>query len=1292
MSKSMRKHFWKRWIGMVTATAMLLAATPAGTTAYAQSAESVASAAAQANTTGIVINEVESDAPNKGNDWVEITNTGSKAVDLSGWYLTDDKGEERKTEGKTTPLAKSTVLEPGAFLVLEETVNFDFGLGKADTAILYDANGEQVDSYAYTSVAAGTWSRQADGSFADAEATKGTANAAPSKTTEPEQPETKTALVLNEINSSPDDWVELMNTGSETLDISGYELRDNSDDHRWRFPDGSQIAAGELLVVDAKANGLVYDDQTKSFAAGTFEAAIGIGSGDSIRLYDKNGKLLDEYSWTEHASYDGDPAKASYGRYPDGTGAFRLTKETKGTANAFYAPTIAINEVESNGDTTDWVEIMNTGTQAVDISGWYLLDNDPVGHKADVTPVAEGTTLEPGALYVFDQNKDFTFGLGKADKAAIYDASGNLITEYEWAVHANGVYARIPDGTGEFQDFATATKGKKNKVVNPVVINEVQSNDPSGGADWVELANPTAETLNISGLILKDNKDKDSYTIPEGTTIPANGFLVIYQDDSGVQGFAFGLGKGDSVRIFEDGEQIAIATWPDGSHTNPTWGLYPDVNGSTYQNTLEATPGAANKFAGIPDVIAWPGPNTIKTLDTTATFLEDSSGLDFYNGQLYAIDNGTGTFWVMDIDHAGNYQFASGFEQGKRIVFQKDKNSEKAKGPDTEGITVDGNGMVYAASERDNSNKGVNYNTILMVNPKTSGTRLVAEKEWNLTASLPQVSANMGIEAVEWVANAEVNGKLIDQKTGKAYDPADYPNAVAGGVFFVALEDNGHVYAYVLNKDGSAVQIADIDSKLGGAMALDYDTYENKLWVAADDGYGNRMAQITLNGTTNPEIVHINPPTELDTTANNEGFAIAEKELTQNGTRPVFRFCDGVTSGALTLGYLNCDYQSSTSTGGGSGSAVSTPSDDVVTVKDTDPNGAGSETQTTVTKTTVKNARTETVRNDQGQETVKTTADVSKALGDKLIRQAASNQANTIEITVKSQNAGTTGHTSVTEVLLPKAMVDTIAKDTHADLAIKTGNGDVTLDSKALQSIAKEAKTDTVTIVITENTQLKETQKPAAAIVATGTLFDVSVETDTKLLHTLDGGQAYVTLPVPEKLKGKDLLVIYVDDNGLCRILDHSADKIGAEDYLRFTTTHFSNFAVVDKAEAEQLIQEQNAAHVKKRMQSAKFKVTTSKTSQKSVKVQVTARNNKALISDSKSLGYTVKYQFYRSSKKSAGYKLLKTKTTNTFTNTKGTRGAKYYYKARVLVYDGKRLVAKSTLKQCSYGVRIWKK
>lgn len=154
-----------RTLGALLAAAMLLPS-------QALAADTVPGS--QTRQPSIVINEVESDAPNKGNDWVEITNIGSEAVELSGWYLTDDKGEERKTEGKTTPLAEGTILEPGAFLLFEETVNFDFGLGKADTAILYDAGGEKIDSYAYTGVAVGTWSRQSNGSFADADATKPT--------------------------------------------------------------------------------------------------------------------------------------------------------------------------------------------------------------------------------------------------------------------------------------------------------------------------------------------------------------------------------------------------------------------------------------------------------------------------------------------------------------------------------------------------------------------------------------------------------------------------------------------------------------------------------------------------------------------------------------------------------------------------------------------------------------------------------------------------------------------------------------------------------------------------------------------------------------------------------------------------------------------------------------------------------------------------------------------------------------------------------------------------------------
>ena len=390
--------------------------------------------------------------------------------------------------------------------------------------------------------------------------------------------------------------------------------------------------------------------------------------------------------------------------------------------------------------------------------------------------------------------------------------------------------------------------------------------------------------------------------------------------------------------------------------------------------------------------------------------------------------------------------------------------------------------------------------------------------------------------------------------------------------------------------------------------------------------------------------------------------------------------------------------------GGGGAAPAPTPADaDVITVKeDTKDNTTskpGAETDTTTTtKTTVKNTTTETTKNEQGQDVSKTTASVSKDLGDKLLDQAVSNKSDTIEITVKSSDAnngsgaGSTGaadSVKETEVELPKATVNAIAKDTNADLVIKTDNGEVVLDNKTLETIAGAANGDTVTIVVGENTQLKETQKPAEKIVGkNGTLFDLVAKIGEKHLHQFEGGKAYVTLPMPDKLKGKDILVIYIDDNGLCRILNHSVEKIGAEDYIRFTTTRFSTFAVVDKDEAERLIKEQNAAHVKELMQSAKFKVTTTKTSKKSVKVQVAAKSSKTMISDIKSLGYTVKYQFYRSTKKDAGYKLFKTSSKNSFISTKGTKGRKYYYKARMLVYDGSKLVARSALKQCSYGAR----
>ena len=73
--------------------------------------------------------------------------------------------------------------------------------------------------------------------------------------------------------------------------------------------------------------------------------------------------------------------------------------------------------------------------------------------------------------------------------------------------------------------------------------------------------------------------------------------------------------------------------------------------------------------------------------------------------------------------------------------------------------------------------------------------------------------------------------------------------------------------------------------------------------------------------------------------------------------------------------------------------------------------------------------------------------------------------------------------------------------------------------------------------------------------------------------------------------------------------------------------------------------------------------------------------------------GYTVKYKFYRSTKKSAGYKAVLTKKAPTYFNTYGKKGTMYYYKARVMIYDKNgNFVAQTALKQCKYASRLWTK
>lgn len=421
----------------------------------------------------------------------------------------------------------------------------------------------------------------------------------------------------------------------------------------------------------------------------------------------------------------------------------------------------------------------------------------------------------------------------------------------------------------------------------------------------------------------------------------------------------------------------------------------------------------------------------------------------------------------------------------------------------------------------------------------------------------------------------------------------------------------------------------------------------------------------------------------------NAGNALPADTEVKQGTAYKWLFTPADTKNYHTLsGEIVLWAAASTGGGGGSssgGSSAPAEGSDVVTVE----NKAGASTEV-ITKTTVKDAKTETTKNVQGQDVAKTTAVVSEKIAEQLVNQAVKNKSDTIEITVSSDGKNTDAaadSVKSTELTLPKSTVTLIAKDTDADLVIRTGHGEVVLDNKTLQTMASKAGGDAVQIVVSENTQLTDAQKSAADVIGSnGRLFDLAAKIGDSQLHDFEGGKAHITLPVPKALKGKEICVVYINDEGLCEIINHSMEIIGGDSYVKFTASHFSTFAVVENTAA------QDQAQWKARLNQAGFQAVTAKTEKKNVRIRLAVKKDKKLIAELGAMGYTVKYRFYRSQKKSTGYKALATKKNNTFVSTKGTKGKKYYYKVKVLVYDNDKLLAQTKLGQCSAGAKKWNK
>jgi hypothetical protein len=141
------------------------------------------------------------------------------------------------------------------------------------------------------------------------------------------------------------------------------------------------------------------------------------------------------------------------------------------------------------------------------------------------------------------------------------------------------------------------------KSLGHIVFSEVLYDSWVSGEDegeWLELYNPTGSAMNIGGWTISDNNE--NYSIPNGTSIAAYGFLIISKGSSafstrygfypGLSNFFLDLSNSGDFLILKNssGTVIDQVAWKSGGLSIPGWGSssspYADESRSIMRSNL----------------------------------------------------------------------------------------------------------------------------------------------------------------------------------------------------------------------------------------------------------------------------------------------------------------------------------------------------------------------------------------------------------------------------------------------------------------------------------------------------------------------------------------------------------------------------------------------------------------------------------------------------------------------------------------------------------------------------------
>lgn len=379
-------------------------------------------------------------------------------------------------------------------------------------------------------------------------------------------------LVINEVVAAAAgagaDWIELYNNTGAAVDLGGWTLDDLGSvagSATYTFPASTMIAAGDFLVIE-----------------GVTSFTFALDADDALILRDDAGVYADAVSWLDGFAPEG----SSYGRLPDGTGAFQtLTLLTPDAANATCGDTtcqdaescgsctadcgacadVALNEVlwASSDATTPFVELYNLEATEADISGWSLV----VGEISYVFPPA--TTIATGAYLVVDAT---THGLTLAasDALSLADDGGFILETATWdSLSAGDSWGRVPNGAGSFTTLTAPSPGAENQGTVACATDLFISEYVEGTSNnkVIEIANFTGAEVDLAGYQIWGGTNTAAYssqTTLSGTL--ANGAVFTICNSSYVNAGSCDM-TNNTITGFNGNDARALAKIPAGGGT-----------------------------------------------------------------------------------------------------------------------------------------------------------------------------------------------------------------------------------------------------------------------------------------------------------------------------------------------------------------------------------------------------------------------------------------------------------------------------------------------------------------------------------------------------------------------------------------------------------------------------------------------------------------------------------------------------------------------------------------------------